>query len=77
MSSNAIESESYRILNSRVDLFAAKVNGLPVGAAEFKAMLGESGLPGPSKVSDKGGSAVAAAALKTLLYTVKDKEITG
>jgi precorrin-8X/cobalt-precorrin-8 methylmutase len=52
------------------------VNGLLVGAAEFKAMLGESGLPGLSKVNEQGGSAVAGAALTALLYTVNDKEIT-
>jgi precorrin-8X/cobalt-precorrin-8 methylmutase len=40
-----------------------------VGAAESKAALRESGLPGVSNVSEKGGSAVAAAALNALLYT--------
>jgi precorrin-8X/cobalt-precorrin-8 methylmutase len=50
----------------------ALVIGLPVGfvgAAESKAALRESGLPGVSNVSEKGGSAVAAAALNALLYT--------
>ncbi|ASU84862.1 precorrin-8X methylmutase [Nocardiopsis gilva YIM 90087] len=47
------------------------VIGLPVGfvgAAESKAALRESGLPQVSNVSEKGGSAVAAAALNALLY---------
>lgn len=50
----------------------ALVIGLPVGfvgAAESKAALRESGLPAVSNVSEKGGSAVAAAALNALLYT--------
>jgi precorrin-8X/cobalt-precorrin-8 methylmutase len=49
----------------------ALVIGLPVGfvgAAESKAALRESGLPGVSNISEKGGSAVAAAALNALLY---------
>ncbi|MFJ3227341.1 precorrin-8X methylmutase [Streptomyces sp. NPDC086783] len=49
----------------------ALVIGLPVGfvgAAESKAALRESGLPAVSNVSEKGGSAVAAAALNALLY---------
>jgi precorrin-8X/cobalt-precorrin-8 methylmutase len=48
------------------------VIGLPVGfvgAAESKAALRASGLPAVSNVSEKGGSAVAAAALNALLYT--------
>jgi precorrin-8X/cobalt-precorrin-8 methylmutase len=50
----------------------ALVIGLPVGfvgAAESKAALRESGLPAVSNVSEKGGSAVAAAALNALLYS--------
>ncbi len=50
----------------------ALIIGLPVGfvgAAESKAALRDSGLPGASNVSEKGGSAVAAAALNALLYT--------
>jgi precorrin-8X/cobalt-precorrin-8 methylmutase len=53
------------------DYQPALVVGLPVGfvgAAESKAALRESGLPGVSNVSEKGGSAVAAAALNALLY---------
>ncbi|MCW2586844.1 MAG: precorrin-8X methylmutase [Frankiales bacterium] len=53
------------------DYAPALVIGLPVGfvgAAESKAALRESGLPGVSNVSEKGGSAVAAAALNALLY---------
>ncbi|MDN3357455.1 precorrin-8X methylmutase [Actinomadura sp. DC4] len=49
----------------------ALVIGLPVGfvgAAESKAALRESGLPAVSNVSEKGGSAVAAAAVNALLY---------
>lgn len=54
-----------------VDAAPALVVGLPVGfvgAAESKAALRDSGLPGVSNVSEKGGSAVAAAALNALLY---------
>jgi precorrin-8X/cobalt-precorrin-8 methylmutase len=54
------------------DYRPALVIGLPVGfvgAAESKEALRESGLPGVSNVSEKGGSAVAAAALNALLYT--------
>ncbi len=49
----------------------ALVVGLPVGfvgAAESKAALRDSGLPALSNVSQKGGSAVAAAAVNALLY---------
>ncbi|WP_407564152.1 precorrin-8X methylmutase [Streptomyces sp. 184] len=49
----------------------ALVIGLPVGfvgAAESKAALRAAGLPAVSNVSEKGGSAVAAAALNALLY---------
>ncbi|MGH3375400.1 MAG: precorrin-8X methylmutase [Actinoallomurus sp.] len=49
----------------------ALVIGLPVGfvgAAESKAALRDSGLPAVSNVSEKGGSAVAAAAVNALLY---------
>ncbi|MDT0397760.1 MULTISPECIES: precorrin-8X methylmutase [Streptomyces] len=54
-----------------LDVSPALVIGLPVGfvgAAESKAALRESGLPAVSNVSEKGGSAVAAAALNALLY---------
>jgi len=50
----------------------ALVIGLPVGfvgAAESKAALRASGLPALSNVSERGGSAVASAALNALLYT--------
>jgi len=53
----------------------ALVVGLPVGfvgAAESKQALRESALPAVSNVSEKGGSAVAAAALNALLY-VEDR----
>ncbi|MDT0306780.1 precorrin-8X methylmutase [Streptomyces sp. DSM 44917] len=49
----------------------ALVIGLPVGfvgAAESKEALRASGLPAVSNVSEKGGSAVAAAAVNALLY---------
>jgi precorrin-8X/cobalt-precorrin-8 methylmutase len=55
----------------RLDASPALVIGLPVGfvgAAESKAALRGSGLPAVSNVSEKGGSAVAAAALNALLY---------
>ncbi|MET8945480.1 precorrin-8X methylmutase [Streptomyces sp. NPDC004542] len=54
-----------------LDADPALVIGLPVGfvgAAESKAALRASGLPAVSNVSEKGGSAVAAAALNALLY---------
>ncbi len=53
------------------DYAPALVIGLPVGfvgAAESKQALRESSLPAVSNVSEKGGSAVAAAALNALLY---------
>jgi precorrin-8X/cobalt-precorrin-8 methylmutase len=53
----------------------ALVVGLPVGfvgAAEAKAALRESGLPAVSNISEKGGSAVAAAAVNALLYAGDD-----
>jgi precorrin-8X/cobalt-precorrin-8 methylmutase len=56
----------------RLDAAPALVVGLPVGfvgAAESKAALRASGLPAISNLSEKGGSAVAAAALNALLYT--------
>lgn len=61
-----------------LDVAPALVVGLPVGfvgAAESKAALRESGLPAVSNVSEKGGSAVAAAAVNALLYAkVKEEE---
>ena len=54
-----------------LDVRPALVVGLPVGfigAAESKAALRASGLPAVSNVSEKGGSAVASAALNALLY---------
>ena len=54
------------------DYAPALVIGLPVGfvgAAESKLALRESGLPAVSNVSEKGGSAVASAALNALLYS--------
>ena len=54
-----------------LDARPALVIGLPVGfvgAVESKAALRASGLPAVSNVSEKGGSAVASAALNALLY---------
>lgn len=54
------------------DAAPALVVGLPVGfvgAVESKAALRASGLPAVSNRSEKGGSAVAAAAVNALLYT--------
>jgi precorrin-8X/cobalt-precorrin-8 methylmutase len=56
----------------RLHAAPALVVGLPVGfvgAAESKAALRASGLPAISNISEKGGSAVAAAAVNALLYT--------
>jgi precorrin-8X/cobalt-precorrin-8 methylmutase len=53
------------------DYAPALVIGLPVGfvgAAESKLALRQSGLPAVSNVTEKGGSAVASAALNALLY---------
>ncbi|MFF4889100.1 precorrin-8X methylmutase [Micromonospora chersina] len=58
-----------------LDAAPALVVGLPVGfvgAAESKSALRASGLPAVSNVGEKGGSAVAAAALNALLY-LEDK----
>ncbi|MTE18472.1 precorrin-8X methylmutase [Streptomyces sp. TRM43335] len=63
----------FELLDLGVD--PALVIGLPVGfvgAAESKEALRASGLPAISNVSEKGGSAVAAAALNALLYTPSD-----
>ncbi|MGN6609839.1 MAG: precorrin-8X methylmutase [Jatrophihabitans sp.] len=54
-----------------LDARPALVVGLPVGfvgAAESKAALRAADIPSLSNVSEKGGSAVAAAALNALLY---------
>jgi precorrin-8X/cobalt-precorrin-8 methylmutase len=54
-----------------LDAAPALVIGLPVGfvgAAEAKAALRASGLPALTNQSEKGGAAVAAAALNALLY---------
>ncbi|MEW9531005.1 precorrin-8X methylmutase [Microbispora sp. NPDC049125] len=55
----------------RLDARPALVVGLPVGfvgAAESKEALRASGLPAVSNRGEKGGSAVAAAAVNALLY---------
>ncbi|MEV7318752.1 precorrin-8X methylmutase [Streptomyces sp. NPDC093970] len=60
-----------------LDAAPALVIGLPVGfvgAVESKAALRASGLPAVSNVSEKGGSAVAAAALNALLYHPTSEE---
>jgi precorrin-8X/cobalt-precorrin-8 methylmutase len=54
-----------------LDADPALVVGLPVGfvgAAQSKAALRAAGLPAVSNVGEKGGSAVAAAAVNALLY---------
>jgi precorrin-8X/cobalt-precorrin-8 methylmutase len=54
-----------------LDAAPALVIGLPVGfvgAAEAKRALRASGLPALSNRTEKGGAAVAAAALNALLY---------
>lgn len=56
----------------------ALVIGLPVGfvgAVESKAALRDSGLPALSNVSEKGGSAVASAAVNALLYTDLEMDV--
>ena len=58
-----------------LDARPALVVGLPVGfvgAVEAKAALRASGLPQLSNVSEKGGSAVAAAAVNALLYAAEE-----
>jgi precorrin-8X/cobalt-precorrin-8 methylmutase len=53
----------------------ALIVGLPVGfvgAAEAKAALAASGLPCVTNLAEKGGSAVAAAAVNALLYFRED-----
>ena len=65
----------FELLDLGVD--PALVVGLPVGfvgAAESKQALRESGLPQVSNTSEKGGSAVASAALNALLYTAPESE---
>jgi precorrin-8X/cobalt-precorrin-8 methylmutase len=65
-------------LLERPPLEPALVIGLPVGfvgAAQSKAALAESGLPMLTNRGEKGGSAVAAAAVNALLYF--DKEPSG
>ncbi len=62
----------------RLDARPALVIGLPVGfvgAAESKQALRRSGLPALSNVSEKGGSAVAAAALNALFYTLYKEDM--
>lgn len=57
----------------------ALVIGLPVGfvgAVESKAALRASGLPSVTNGGEKGGAAVAAAALNALLYSVRGTENT-
>jgi precorrin-8X/cobalt-precorrin-8 methylmutase len=60
----------------RRDVVPALVIGLPVGfagAAAAKDALRASGLPAVSNVSEKGGSAVAAAAFNALLRIARDQ----
>jgi precorrin-8X/cobalt-precorrin-8 methylmutase len=58
-----------------LDVQPRLIVGLPVGfvgAAESKAALRASGFPAISNISEKGGSAVAAAAINALLYAEPD-----
>ena len=60
-----------------LDVGPALVIGLPVGfvgAAESKSALRACGLPSLTNRGEKGGAAVAAAALNALLYAVMPKE---
>jgi precorrin-8X/cobalt-precorrin-8 methylmutase len=55
---------------------ASLVIGVPVGfvgAVEAKEALRDSGLSALSNISEKGGSAVAAAAVNALLYALEDE----
>ena len=64
----------------RRDVNPALVIGMPVGfvgAAEAKDNLRASGLPAVSNVSEKGGSAAAAAACNALLRIARDQADTG
>ncbi|MEP7054171.1 MAG: precorrin-8X methylmutase [Actinomycetota bacterium] len=59
-----------------LDVRPALVIGLPVGfvgAVEAKAALRKSGLPAVSNVTERGGSAVAAAAVNALIYLLEDE----
>ena len=61
----------YALLDLAADAEPALVVGLPVGfvgAVESKQALRDSGLPSVTNRSEKGGSAVAAAAVNALLY---------
>jgi precorrin-8X/cobalt-precorrin-8 methylmutase len=61
----------------RIGASPAFVIGLPVGfvgAAESKQALRRSGLPSLTNLGEKGGAAVAAAALNALLYEVLPAE---
>ncbi len=65
-------------LAARGRLVPVAVIGLPVGfvgAAESKAALRESGLPAISNVGERGGSAVAAAALNALWRLAQDESV--
>jgi precorrin-8X/cobalt-precorrin-8 methylmutase len=58
----------------------ALIIGLPVGfvgATEAKEALRDSGLPALSNRSEKGGSAVAAAAFNALLRVARDQDLEG
>jgi precorrin-8X/cobalt-precorrin-8 methylmutase len=62
------------------DVSPALIIGMPVGfvgAAESKDALRNSGLPALSNRSDKGGSAVAAAAFNALLRVAREQDAEG
>ena len=62
------------------DVSPTLVIGMPVGfvgAADSKAKLRHSGLPAVSNKSEKGGSAVAAAAFNALLRVAREQDVNG
>lgn len=64
----------------RHEFTPALVVGMPVGfvgAAESKAALRDRGLPAVSNVGEKGGSAVAAAAVNALIRIASNNELDG
>jgi precorrin-8X/cobalt-precorrin-8 methylmutase len=62
------------------DVSPTLIIGMPVGfvgAADSKAKLRHSGLPALSNKSEKGGSAVAAAAFNALLWVAREQDANG
>lgn len=70
----------FEVVERGAELAPALVVGLPVGfvgAVDAKAALRRSGLPSVSNRGEKGGSAVAAAAVNALLYAAAPEEVVG